>query len=287
MTSTSDNSPTEEANKNNLKFQQALALIERLRNEDFNKITEEKLASHPYLQAAAADTLTLAQKQAFAYEQFAIQHSDAISFAYLAGHRGFQPISLASPDLVVPVDPKVVYPKNGDYPDLFQFMLGGEVYASSLLLDHARHLGMDGEDAIWLKSNGKLSPLAQAYASYWSRLALSSHRAAGAAACAVNFPAWGRMCQQLLVALQASNKELEKEEVDKALAFVQFFASPIDSLDEMAASIIMQEIGDDDDSNNFSYDDIATHVRLLQGCELMFWDACHSATGEHCPVKIV
>ena len=267
-----NNSPSQDANP---RFQQALALIERLRNEEFNKNTEEKLASHPYLQAAETDSLTLTQKQAFACEQFAIQRSDAISFAHLAGHRGFQPTSLASSDLVVPNEPDVTYPKHGDYPDLFQFLLGGEVYAASLLLDHARFLGMDGEDAIRSHSSGKLSPLAQAYPSYWARLALSNHRAAGAAACAVNFPAWGRMCQQLLSALQTSHADddkVKKDELDKALAFIQFFATPIDNLDEMAAAIIMQE-----EESSFSYEDVAEHVRLLQGCELMFWDACYSA----------
>ena len=279
--------------KNNPSFQQALALIARLRKEDFNRITEEKLASHPYLQAAKTDSLTPAQKEAFAVEQYAIQRSDAISFAHLAGHGHFQPKSLAS--AVVPTDPEVVYPKlyhnnNKDkdcyYPDLFQFLLGGEVYAASLLLDHARlFLGMDGEEDL-RRRRRQTSPMAQAYASYWARLALNHQRAAGAAACAVNFPAWGRMCQQLCIAYRNNNNnKLEKEEWDKALAFIQFFATPIDNLDEMAAAIIMQEYNDDDDNaassanSILSYEEIAEHVRQLQGCELMFWDACYSASG--------
>lgn len=134
---------------------------------------------------------------------------------------------------------------------------------------------MDGEDALSASSSRPISSVAQAYPSYWARLALGSQRAAGAAACAVNFPAWGRMCQQLLGALEKSDagKVGEKNDLDKALAFIKFFATPIDNLDEMAAAIIMQE-----EEITLSYAEISEHVRLLQGCELMFWDACYCAS---------
>lgn len=265
--------PTENEEQN--KIQQCRRVLERLRNESFNQTTEAKLASHAYIRAAEEGTLTLAQKRAFAIEQFAIQKSDAISFAYLAGHRGFLPRSLST--ATVPTDPEVKYPKNNDESDLFQFLLGGEIYAASLLLDCANFFGMDGEDTIKEQSQGTLSPLAQAYPSYWARLALNNQRAAAAAACAVNFPAWGRMCQKLLVALKKSKSNTEDsgasfstEEVDKGLAFIQFFATPIDNLDDMAVAIMAQE-------DELPYDEIAEHVRLLQEYELLFWDACYNA----------
>jgi len=265
--------PLPSSYKMDSKFQQALDLIERLRKEDFNISTEKKLASHPYLKAAVANTLTLSQKRAFCLEQFAIQRSDAISFAHFAGHRGFRPTSLASTN--VPTNPEIIYPKYHGVPDLFQFLLGGEIFAAPLLLDYGQYLGLGSEDDIRLASRGKLSPLAQAYASYWARLALSDQRAAGAAACAVNFPAWGRMCQQILVGLRQSHDatlDMTKEgDMDKALAFIQFFATPIDNLDEMAAAIIMQD-------DHLSYDDVCEHVRQLQGCEVLFWDACFNAS---------
>lgn len=219
----------------------------------------------------------MAQRRAFACEQLSIQTSDAISFAHLAGHRGFLPTSLAASDLVVPTTPQIPFPKYKDYTDLFQFLMGGEIYAASLLLDYARSLGMEGETAI--QQARPCSPLAQAYPSYWARLALSNERAAGAAACAVNFPAWGKMCKRLLEAMQTSNPEkLAPEQLEKALAFIQFFATPIENLDDMAAAVMMQSFDDSGDTDDCLYQKIAGHVRLLQEYEVFFWDACYTAT---------
>ena len=50
-------------------------------------------------------------------------------------------------------------------------------------------------------SSARLSSRAQAYPSLWARLALRGERATGAAAVAVNFPAWGRACGLLRDAL--------------------------------------------------------------------------------------
>ena len=198
------------ASDDNERFQQAMEWIVRLREEPFNLETEEKLANHPFLRAAEAGTLTLAQKQAFVCEQLAIQQSDAASFAYLAGHRGFAPKSLASVKQV-PATPTVpLPPKFTDHDDLFQFLLGGEIYAANLLLDHAKYIGMEGGEE-GIRKAKSLSPLAQAYPSYWARLALSDQRGASAAACAVNFPAWGQMCQGLLTALQNTTTVLARK----------------------------------------------------------------------------
>ena len=231
-------------------------LLERLRTEPFNILTEEKLAAHPYVHAAEQGTLTIEQRRAFAQEQYHIQLSDAISFSALAGHTGFVPVSLTDTSI-----PKAVRNEN----DLFQFLLGGELYASKLLLQYAQKLGLDENS---LKRH-QTSALAQAYPSYWSRLALSGNRAAGAVACAVNFPAWGRMCQRLLQALADRTKEYGYADGvdDPALAFVKFFATPIDNLDEMAIAIIEEE------QEDISYEDLVEHVRLLQQYEVFFWDA--------------
>ena len=227
-----------------------LQIIARLRQEAFNLETEAKLESHPFVLAAEAGTLTMVQRRAFCCEQYAIQRSDAISFASLAGHAHgtFRPKSLRH----ATVPP-------GNDKDLFQFLLGGEVYASALLLEHATSLGMNDESSL---ATYRCSSLAQAYPSYWARLALDGNRAAGAAACAVNFPAWGRMCRRLLDA--ASSLE--------GMAFIQFFATPIENLDEMAAAVI------DSAENELNYEELAQHVRLLQEYELHFWDAVFAAT---------
>ena len=62
-----------------------LEIIQKLREEPFNRETEKCLTSHPYLKAAEDGMLTLSQRQAFAREQYYIQLSDATSFASLAG----------------------------------------------------------------------------------------------------------------------------------------------------------------------------------------------------------
>jgi thiaminase len=241
-------------------------MLERLRQEPFNVDTTDKLEHHPFVQAAENGTLTLAQRRAFVCEQLAIQQSDAASFAHLAGNVGFCPPSLIQATMPHPIS------KVGDdstVPNLFYFLLGGELYASKLLLDHAKSLGLETEEAI--QAHAPRSAVAQAYPSYWARLALQGQAGPAAAACAVNFPAWGNMCRKLHECL-ASNKEfygysLGKD--DPGLAFIQFFAAPIDNLDEMAASIMKQQ--------NVSYQDLLEPVRLLQNYEILFWDAVFEA----------
>ena len=238
---------------------QGQQMLDRLRSETFNISTEAALASHPYVVAAENRELTIKQRQAFVQEQYAIQHSDAISFASLAGHKNFVPTSLS--DALLP-DPAIG--RSAD--DLFQFLLGGELYASKLLLQCAEKLDINEAD---LKSY-HTSPLAQAYPSYWARLALSNNRAAGAAACAVNFPAWGKMCKRLVEALGDPENGYGYDGVDDpALGFISFFATPIDDLDEMAVAIIEEE--------GVTYEELLEPVRLLQQYELFFWDAIFNA----------
>ena len=265
-----------------------LAIIQKLREEDFNKATESKLESHPYLKAAENGTLTLPQRRAFAQEQYSIQLSDAISFAFLAGHKDFRPSSLSGGSITVP-DPVArdtdTESSGGQHQqkqvvDLFQFLLGGEIYAAPMLLAYAKTVGLD-ESSLRASMKGlssgldsgddvtyQISPKAQAYPSYWARLALSGQRAAGAAACAVNFPAWGDMCRRLLEALSTNSSDADygyADMNDEGLAFIKFFATPIETLDEMASAIIEKE--------GVAYEDIVEPVRLLQEYEIMFWDA--------------
>eukprot|EP00592_Proboscia_alata_P007476 CAMPEP_0194360092 /NCGR_PEP_ID=MMETSP0174-20130528/7391_1 /TAXON_ID=216777 /ORGANISM="Proboscia alata, Strain PI-D3" /LENGTH=252 /DNA_ID=CAMNT_0039131377 /DNA_START=114 /DNA_END=869 /DNA_ORIENTATION=- len=251
--------PTEEDQPS--RTQSGREIIERLKAEPFNQTTEERLYSHPYLRAAEEGTLTLNQRQAFAVEQYYIQLSDAASFASLAGHSGFLPASLT--DATTP-DPVHKHTHRPD--DLFQFLLAGEIYAAPLLLKYAN--GMDLTEETLRSSFHKTTAIGQAYPSYWARLALSQNRAAGAAACAVNFPAWGEMCRRLWKALGDTDTDSNSTfgydgTDDEGLAFVKFFATLIDTLEEMAASVI--------DEEGVAYEDIVDHVRLLQEYEVMFW----------------
>lgn len=253
-----------------------LAMLERLRIESFNLETNEKLATHPYLIAAKEGKLTLAQRRAFVGEQYAIQHSDACSFARLAGHEDFRPKSLSGtsvpPAVVVGSDkPNDDDGKDETIPDIFQFLLGGEIYASQLLLNHAKSVGYESEEDDLRRY--PVTARGQAYPSYWARIALAGNRGAGAAACAVNFPAWGKMCAELSESLRSRPEygyaAMGNDEASTSLAFVNFFATPIEKLDEMAATVMME--------GNVSYDEVVTEVRLLQAYEILFWDALYDA----------
>ena len=238
----------------------------RLRQEPFAQTTEQRLASHPYVLAAENCTLTLAQRRAFAGEQYAVQLSDARSFALLAGHGAFRPASLTG--LLPPPPVRTAAGSGADPADsgagnLFQFLLEGELYAAPLLLKHAAALGFEHEDQL---AAYPVTAGAQSYPSYWARLALSGQRAGGAAACAINFPAWGKMCGRVRAAL-ASGCYGNVSAAE--LGFLDFFAAPVAGLDDRAAAVIAQE--------RVGYDDLARHVRLLQEYEVLFWDAIFAA----------
>lgn len=187
-----------------------------------------------------------------------------MSFATLAGHKDFIPTSLSN--ISVPELPST----SEEEVDLFQFLLCGEVYAASLLLSHAKSLGLDDEDALRTsaKCGYQLSAKSQAYPSYWAKLALSNNRGTGAAAVAINFPAWGEMCNRLLTALASGDYGYNGID-DERLAFIKFFSKPIEGLDQMASSII--------DKEDTSYEDLVEHVRLLQEYEVSFWDGVFEA----------
>lgn len=318
-----------------------LGMIERLRTEEeFSVETTRKLQTHPYLQAAKNGTLTVQQRRAFVGEQYAIQYSDACSFATLAGHTRSTPHptknttttpssssfpihtnqSLSSVDIAtLPSPPEKDEDDDNTDVDLFQFLLTGEVYASKLLLDHAKSVGFTIHEEDDARSRERelydysVTGKGQAYPSYWAKLALEQKRGVGAAAVAVNFVAWGTMCQELLLAFQtraeygycgqhgtipsrcvaassssASSKEVTEVEGEhskatatatahenaqatatakQALAFIQFFATPIDNLDRMAAKVMQEE--------QVTYEELRTDIRLLQEYEVMFWDAIY------------
>jgi hypothetical protein len=78
------------------------------------------------------------------------------------------------------------------------------------------------------------------------------------------------MCKQLLEALRSREEYgySDKDNTDD-LAFIEFFATPVENLDEMAAKIMKRE--------KVIYEDLLTPVRLLQGYEILFWDSVYDA----------
>ena len=233
-----------------------LQMLEKLRAETFQAETNSRLMNHPYVIAAQSGQLTLAQRRAFCLEQLAIQQSDERSFLELSDIK-----------------------KKSPWPDLFKFLYDGEVYVAKLLLKYAASLGLEMKGAdnnpkdIIALNGYKLTARAQAYPSFWARLALNKDYGAGAAACAVNFPAWGGMCKLVLEALESNEvygySKMEPASSKEALAFIEFFATPIENLDLMAATV-MERV-------QVKYDNLVDAVRLLQEYEILFWDAIYDA----------
>ena len=246
-------------------------MLQRLRKESFNTTTNTKLMNHPYLLATQQGTLTIQQRQAFAGEQYHIQYTDACTFGFLAGHSNFPPPEPLSSITEVPKSPLINNDddnnNNENDKDLFQFLLEGEIYASKLLLDYAKSVGLQHENEL---KQYPITSKAQGYPSYWSRLAHTNTkgRGIGAAACAVNFPTWGNMCRELSKALKSH--DANHDDHQQSFAFIDFFGTPIDNLDDMAVRIMKQD--------GVTYDEIVTSVRLLQEYEILFWDAIYEAS---------
>ena len=234
--------------------------LESLRSTPWNVEAERQLENHPYVRAAESGALTVAQRRAFVLEQFRIQRSDAASFASLAGHPAFNPATLMG--AVVPPCAKCATNASSS---LFQYLAEGEVHAFSLLIGQARALGLD-ENALAAHIP---SERAQEYPRLWAELARTGARAAGAAAVAVNFPAWGRMCGRVRAALTGG---LYGPMTERELGFLAYFSEPIDNLDEMATAVLEQESGTWSDDGS-----IAGAVRKQQEAELAFWGAIYEA----------
>lgn len=225
--------------------------LARLRAEPFTQETEAKLDDHPFVAAAGDGTLTLDQRRAFAAEQFAI------------------PLFCSNPRL------STIVVEDTPTADLFTYLTGAEKYAGRLLLAHAETAGMD-ETA--LAAYNRTSQ-AQGYPSYFARLALAENHAAISAACAINQPAWGRMCRRLSAALSSSSERRvvipswTYQPGDAGLTFIDFFASPNGTkLDQVAVALIEQE--------EVTYEQLAESVRLVQEFMLTFWDAVFAADTE-------
>lgn len=220
------------------RFQQALEQIQSLRNEPINKLIDKNLTSKLCSEKAAER-----------------------SFALLSEQVGFWPTALfgaAVPQFVVR------NPKYAHVPDLFQFLLQGEIHGATLLLMAQENgSGSKPGDCPSPEFPNKVSLVSKAYTSYRSRLAVSQHRAACAAACAVIFPRWARICKRLVMDVFDTDNDAERK-----AALLKFFSTSTKQVDEMAAVILMQE-----DCKSCSYQDLFHHAKLIQEYELLFWNS--------------
>lgn len=143
--------------------------------------------------------------------------------------------------------------------DFFLDVLTGERAALQALSTFATALGLDAND---LEAYEPL-PGAHAYTAYMSWLAAYGSAAEVAAAYLVNFPAWGENCARLSRAL-TGRYGLTPDQV----RFFDLFATPDGGFEESALAVISAEL-----ERGVPERRVRRAARLLQGYELLYWDA--------------
>jgi hypothetical protein len=143
-------------------------------------------------------------------------------------------------------------------------VLQGEAQALDALHALARTLGLELSD---LEAFEPL-PAAHAYCTFVAWLALYGSDAELAAAFLVNLPTWGACCDRMRKALHQ-----KYDMAPSVLAFFDLFAD-LPSFEKEALSIVQNGL-----DRGIPERLIHRAARMLQGYELMFWDAMAGAAG--------
>ncbi len=203
------------------------------------KPLEERILRHRYLDALQTGRVAREKLRIFAGQQYHIIASDLRSIALLLSRHG----SLASRPYILAV-------------------LEGENAAFDALTKFAHALEMSDEEL----SASEPIPAALAYSAFVAWLALYGSDAELAAAFAVNFTAWGANCGRISAALKAQYR-LDAE----AVSFFDLFAN-LPPGDDTALAVIQGGL-----DRGVAPALIERAARLLQGYELMYWDAMAEA----------
>jgi thiaminase len=213
-------------------------LVSQLRREIAD--VEQGLFNHPWVGAVEAGKRAPKDLLLFAAQQRRIIASDLKSVALLVHRYGDTP--------------------SGRF---FAEGLKTEMAALEALTGFTRALGGGGEE-----TDADVLPRAQAYTHFVAWMALYASDAEFAAAFLVNLPAWGKNCGRLAKALRARYGMN-----DQAVAFFELFAGDAPGFGEAALSVIQGGL-----DRGVSPNRIREAARLLQGYELMYWDALDAAT---------
>ena len=217
----------------------ALQLIEKIRSD--LKPVDERILGHPYLRALAEGRVSLDSLKMFAGQHHHIINSDLRSIALILSREGMRPSR-----------------------HFLMKVLQGEAAALDALHAFAEALVLKISD---LESFEPL-PGAHAYCAFVAWLALYGSDAELAVALLVNFPAWGANCGRMRAAL------CEKYGfAPSALVFFDLFAD-MPSFEQEAVAIVQNAL-----DRGISARLIHRAARMLQGYELMFWDAMGSVAG--------
>lgn len=213
---------------------EARALIAEI-NSELSEL-DSRIKNHPYLSALESGDISREGLKGFAGHQYYIIGSDLRSVARLLSRHGG------------PAGRKYLT-------GLFQ----GEAAAFEACLAFAGALGLDEP---WLVSY-EPTPGGVAYASYVAWLSVCGSDAELAAAFLVNFDAWGTNCARMRDAL-VKTYGFDK----RALGFFELFANTPPEFETEALSVVAAGL-----ERGVQPRDIRRAARLLQGYELMYWDA--------------
>jgi len=217
----------------------ALQLVEKIRSD--LKPLEEKILGHPYLRALEDGRVALDLLKVFAGQQHHIISSDLRSIALILSREGMRPSRR-----------------------FLMNALQGEAAALDALRAFAGTLGLNSSDLDSLEP----LPAAHAYCTYVAWLALYGSDAELAGAFLVNLAAWGANCGRMSTALHEKYGF-----APSALAFFDLFAG-MPSFDQEVLPIIQNAL-----DRGVPAQLIHRAARMLQGYELMFWDAMADAAG--------
>jgi thiaminase len=206
--------------------------------KDLLRPLEEKILQHPYLADLEGKKIGREKLKYFVGEQHHIISSDLRSVGLLLSRHGLPPRR-----------------------EFFWMVLQGEVEALKALDQFASALGVSAQE---LEGYEPL-PEAQAYKAYMAWLSLYGNAAEAAGAFLANFPAWGANCGRMKKALMEGYGFKGKD-----LYFLELFSTPVADFEEKARLVI-----DDGISHGVKPKAIKEASRMLQGYELMFWDALH------------
>lgn len=214
-------------------------LIGQIREE--LRSVEGRIRSHPYPAAIGEGRVPREKLRIFVGEQHHIIGSDLRSLGLLVARYGGTP--------------------SGPF---FLDMVSGENEALTALQSFADAVGMDEEA---LRSYEPL-PAAQAYPAYVARLALQGSDAEVAGAFLVNLAAWGHNCGLMSAGLR-EKYGLSQEQV----RFFDLFAAPAPEFEQAAREVIARGL-----EAGVAPALVRRAARLLQGYELMYWDALYEAS---------
>ncbi len=217
----------------------ALQLLDQIRSD--LKHLDERILQHPYLSSLEASRVPRSALKVFAGQQYYIITSDLRSIAQIVSRHG----ALPSRKFLLNV-------------------LQGEAAALDALQSLARALAVSDDN---LEAFEPL-PAAHAYCAFVAWLSLYGSDAELAGAFLVNFAAWGANCGRMSKALREKYSFAESD-----LAFFDLFAN-MPPFEEEALAIIQAGL-----DRGIQPRLIQRAARLLQGYELMFWDAMAEAAG--------